>query len=179
MRWHTVYGGSFDPIHAGHVSMIRRAVELGYHVLVVPAFRHAFGKQSAPFEHRLRMCRLALDAPIQSGTRVCGVERRLATGDGNPVYTYDVLHHLRDHLRQPLSLLVGPDIAAEWQRWHRHADIDREFGRFSLPATHEIRSSDVRRRLRQGASPASISGMVPKAVAAYIEAQGLYRCGSD
>ena len=66
MRCYTVYGGSFDPIHAGHVSMIRRAVELGYYVIIVPAFRHAFGKQSAPFEHRVSMCRLALDAPLQS-----------------------------------------------------------------------------------------------------------------
>lgn len=174
MRWFTVYGGSFDPIHAGHVSMIRRAVELGYHVLIVPAFRHAFGKQSAPFEHRLRMCRLALDASLQTHARVCEVERSLAAGHGNPVYTYDVLHHLRDHLQQPLSLLVGPDIAAEWQRWHRHADIDREFGRLSLPATHEVRSSDLRQRLRQGAPPASFAGMVPETVADYLAAQRLY-----
>ena len=178
MRWHTVYGGSFDPIHPGHVSMIRRAVELGYHVLIVPAFRHAFGKQSAPFEHRLRMCRLALDASLHAHTCVCAVEHRLATNDGNPVYTYDVLRHLRDHLRQPLSLLVGPDIAAEWQRWHRRADIDREFGRLSLPATHAVRSSDIRRQLGQGASPASFIGMLPEPVAAYIAAQGLYRRAS-
>ena len=62
----TVYGGSFDPIHLGHISMIRRAVELGCRVVIVPAYRHAFGKQSAPFEHRLRMCRLALDASATS-----------------------------------------------------------------------------------------------------------------
>ena len=174
MRCYTVYGGSFDPIHAGHVSMIRRAVELGYHVIVVPAFRHAFGKQSAPFEHRLRMCRLALDAPLQAHVRVCEIERHLATGDDRPVYTYDVLRHLRDRLHQPISLLVGPDIAAEWQRWHRHADIDREFGRLSLPATHAVRSSDIRQRLRQGTPPDSLGGVLPETVAAYIAAQGLY-----
>ena len=174
MRCYTVYGGSFDPIHAGHVSMIRRAVELGYYVIIVPAFRHAFGKQSAPFEHRVSMCRLALDAPLQSHVRVCNVERRLATGDGQPVYTYDVLRQLRSHLKQPLSLLVGPDIAAEWQRWHRHADIDREFGRLSLPATHAVRSSDIRQRLWQGVPPASLGEMIPEAVAVYLAAQGLY-----
>ena len=174
MPRYTVYGGSFDPIHLGHVSMIRRAVGLGCRVIIVPAFRHAFGKQSAPFEHRLRMCRLALDARLQAHATVCDVERRLATDDGEPVYTYDVLHHLRDRLRQPVSLLVGPDIAAEWQRWHRHADIDREFGRLSLPATHKVRSSDVRQRLRQGAAPASLGEMIAEAVVAYIAAQGLY-----
>ena len=176
MRRYTVYGGSFDPVHAGHVSMIRRAIELGYHVIVVPAFRHAFGKQSAPFEHRLRMCRLALDALLQAHARVCDIERRLADDDGSPVYTYDVLRQLRHRLQEPLSLLVGPDIAAEWQRWHHHTDIDREFGRLSLPATHAVRSSDIRRQLRQGVPPASLSGMIPEAAAAYIAAQGLYDC---
>ena len=179
MPRYTVYGGSFDPIHLGHVSMVRRAVGLGCHVIIVPAFRHAFGKRSAPFEHRIRMCRLALDAVLQAHATVCDVERRLAADDGEPVYTCDVLRHLRDRLRQPVSLLVGPDIAAEWQRWHRHADIDREFGRLSLPATHTVRSSDVRRRLRQGAAPASFAGMLPEPVAAYIAAQGLYRRASD
>ena len=105
---------------------------------------------------------------------MCNVERRLATGDGQPVYTYDVLRQLRSHLKQPLSLLVGPDIAAEWQRWHRHADIDREFGRLSLPATHAVRSSDIRQRLWQGVPPASLGEMIPEAVAVYLAAQGLY-----
>ena len=174
MRLYAVYGGSFDPIHAGHVSMIRRAVELGYQVVVVPAFRHAFGKQSAPFEHRVSMCRLALEDSPQTRCRVCDMERFLAASDEQPVYTYDVLHHFRKRLDQPVSLLVGPDIAAEWQRWHRHADIDREFGRLSLPATHAVRSSEIRQRLRLGPPPDSLGDMLPAAVARYIARQGLY-----
>ena len=50
MRRYTVYGGSFDPVHYGHMSLVERAIALGYEVIMVPAFRHAFGKQSAPFE---------------------------------------------------------------------------------------------------------------------------------
>ena len=173
MRRYAVYGGSFDPIHAGHVSMVRRAVELDYHVIIVPAFRHAFGKQSAPFAQRVHMCRLAFDTLLQA--RACDVERRLATDDGKPVYTYDVLRYLQQRLPLPSSLLVGPDIAAEWHRWHRHTDIDREFGRLSLPATHAIRSSDIRQQLRQGVPPASLGGVLPEAVADYIAEQGLYR----
>src|SRR5262249_14165712 len=99
MRRYTVYGGSFDPVHCGHMSLVERAVALGYEVIMVPAFRHAFGKQSAPFEHRVRMCELALQASqLVDHARVCTIERSLAPASGAPVYTYDVLRHLRAQL---------------------------------------------------------------------------------
>jgi len=176
MRRYTVYGGSFDPIHFGHVSLVERAIALGYEVIIVPAFRHAFGKQSAPFEHRVQMCELALEAcHLQAHARVCAIERSLAQGSDAPVYTYTVLGHLRDKLGSAPCLLVGPDIAAEWQRWYRHTDIDQEFGRLCLPLTHAIHSTDIRQRLGAGADLASISALLPAPVAAYMAAHGLYR----
>ena len=176
MRRYTVYGGSFDPIHFGHVSLVERAIALGYEVIIVPAFRHAFGKQSAPFAHRVRMCELALVAcHLQEQARVCAIERSLAQASALPVYTYTVLCHLRDKLGSAPSLLVGPDIATEWERWYRHTDIDREFGRLCLPLTHPIRSTDIRQRLHAGTAPAALSALLPAPVAAYIAAHGLYR----
>ena len=176
MRRYTVYGGSFDPVHYGHMSLVERAVALGYEVIMVPAFRHAFGKQSAPFEHRVRMCELALQAcQLVNHARVCTSERSLAPASGAPVYTYDVLCHLRAQLGSAPCLLVGPDIAAEWERWYRHTEIDQEFGRLCLPLTHMIRSTDIRQRLRAGEASPSLSDVIPEPVAAYIATHGLYR----
>ena len=176
MTRHAVYGGSFDPIHYGHLSLIARAVALGYEVLVVPAYRHAFGKQSAPFCHRLQMCHLALQASgLSSQVRVCDIERRLAPADGTPVYTYDVLCALQQALQSVPCLLVGPDIEAEWTRWYRHEEIDRTFGRLSLPMTRDIRSTDIRQRLHQGVALDALHACMPAAVCAYIADQGLYR----
>jgi nicotinate-nucleotide adenylyltransferase len=176
MRRYTVYGGSFDPVHCGHISLVERAVALGYAVIMVPAFRHAFGKQSAPFEHRVRMCELALLAcQLQEHAQVCAIEHSLAQANPAPVYTYNVLCHLRDTLGSAPCLLVGPDIATEWERWYRHTEIDAEFGRLCLPLVHPIRSTDIRQRLRAGEAPASLSAVLPEAVAAYIAAHGLYR----
>ena len=176
MRRYTVYGGSFDPVHCGHVSLVERAITLGYEVIMVPAFRHAFGKQSAPFEHRVRMCELALLAcQLQEHARVCAIERSLAQASTAPVYTYNVLCYLRDKLGHSPCLLVGPDIAAEWQRWYRHREIDQEFGRLCLPLTHTIHSTDLRQRLCAGEAPASLSALIPAPVMAYIADHGLYR----
>jgi nicotinate-nucleotide adenylyltransferase len=176
MRQYTVYGGSFDPIHVGHLSMIERAVALGYTVIVVPAYRHAFGKKSAPFAHRVRMCELALEAcQLQKHTRLCTIEATLAGKKSLPVYTYDVLCALRDTLQQAPSLLIGPDVVAEWARWYRHEDIDREFGRVCLPETCPVRSTEIRQRLQAGVPPAMLRTVIPEAVMAYILAAGLYQ----
>jgi nicotinate-nucleotide adenylyltransferase len=155
--------------------MIERAIALDYEVIIVPAYRHAFGKQSAPFLHRVHMCELALQAgQLQTHTRLCTVEQALAQGRCTPVYTYDVLSVLRDKLQAAPCLLVGPDITVEWQRWYRHADIDREFGRLCLPMTRAIRSTEIRQRLHAGASPTSLCALVPESVLAYITEHGLY-----
>jgi nicotinate-nucleotide adenylyltransferase len=176
MRRYAVYGGSFDPIHYGHLSMIERAIALGYTVIVVPAYRHAFGKQSAPFVHRVRMCELALAVcRLQEHARLCTIEHTLRRGEATPVYTYDVLCALRDKLHMAPRLLIGPDVAAEWHRWYRHEDIDREFGRLCLPETLSVRSTEIRQRLHAGASHESLREFTPEAVIAYIMAQGLYQ----
>jgi nicotinic acid mononucleotide adenylyltransferase len=112
---------------------------------------------------------------FQPRARVCAIEGSLAHGHDAPVYTYDVLCTLRTRLQAAPCLLVGPDIAGEWERWYRHADIDREFGRLCLPMTRPVRSSTIRQQLHDGVSLDTLCASLPEPVRAYIEAEGLYR----
>jgi nicotinate-nucleotide adenylyltransferase len=176
MTRYAVYGGSFDPVHTGHLSVVERAIAQGYKVLMVPAYRHAFGKQSAPFEHRVQMCALALEtSACHAQARVCAIERTLAQGTDAPIYTYDVLCALHTRLQTAPCLLTGPDIAAEWTRWYQHEAIDREFGRISFPMTRPVRSSTIRQQLRAGTALADLQAELPRAVRAYIDTHALYR----
>ncbi len=176
MTQYAMYGGSFDPIHNGHLSVIERAMTLGYHILVIPAYRHAFGKQSEAFEHRVRMCELALqDAHLQTRARVCTIEQTLASSEDAPIYTYDVLCSLRARLHHSPCLLVGPDIDQEWTRWYQHQAIDREFGRLPMAMTLSIRSSTVRRELHGSAELNTLAAYLTSSVRTYIAAHGLYR----
>jgi nicotinate-nucleotide adenylyltransferase len=175
MTRYAMYGGSFDPMHFGHLSIIERAVALDYVVIVVPAYRHAFGKQSVPFTHRVHMCALALQTgAFQGHVRLCTIEQTLAQGP-TPVYTYEVLCALRNKLQATPCLLVGPDIVNEWQRWYRHEAIDQEFGRLCLPVTVSIRSTEIRQLLHAQASADVLRTLLPEPVLAYIMAEGLYR----
>ncbi len=175
MTRYAMYGGSFDPIHTGHLSVVERAMTLGYHILVVPAYRHAFGKRSEAFEHRVRMCKLALqDHHLQTHAQVCTIEQTLSRTEDVPIYTYDVLCALRLHLRQSPCLLVGPDIASEWTRWYQHDEIDREFGRLPMSMTLAIRSSTLRQQLHEGAELDSLTSYLTPSVRDYIAAHRLY-----
>ena len=107
-----VFGGTFDPVHNGHLAAAvnaRRALQLDL-VLVVPA-RDPWQKhdrQLAPAEARLAMLEAAMD-------NVDGVEvSRMELDRPGPTYTADTLEELhRDHGDADLFLIVGADAAAD------------------------------------------------------------------
>ena len=117
-----VLGGTFDPIHYGH---LRLAEELG-ETLKLEAVRLVPSgtppHRSAPHvaaDHRLAMTRLA--AAGNSRFAVDGREVQRA----GPGYTFDTLAELRDEegSARPLVLLLGADAFLEFATWHRWHEI--------------------------------------------------------
>jgi nicotinate-nucleotide adenylyltransferase len=185
-RWKRigVLGGSFDPPHCGHVLLAAYALAVAPidGVLIVPAFAHPFGKRMAPFPQRLAMASLAFATLDPARTVVCDVESEL----NPPSYTWRTLERLSERLPgAQLRLLVGSDIVrdtAKWARFDRvealaplfvigrggHDALAAESAPLELP---EVSSTEVRRRLRAGAS---VHGLVPTAVAEHVAREGLY-----
>ncbi len=109
-----VFGGSFNPPHVAHVlaCALVLAMEDVDRVLVVPAFRHPFGKPLAEYEERVTMCRLAFAG--MPAVEVSRVEQEL----GGESRTLRTVEHLASaHPDWKLRLVVGADILNEAPRW--------------------------------------------------------------
>jgi nicotinate-nucleotide adenylyltransferase len=183
-----VFGGSFDPVHHGHLIVAdhaRRALELT-EVRFVPAREQPFkeGRHGASAADRLAMLRLAV-----AGVPGLTVDPRECRRAG-PSYTVDTLRELRTEFAgAELSLLVGADAARDFPAWRESAAIrelaalviltrpgsappeDHLGGRLLVVPSIDISATGVRHRVRAGES---IRFLVPDAVARYITDRRLY-----
>lgn len=187
-----VLGGTFDPIHIGHLaaaSEVHSALSLD-HVLVVPAAEQPFkrGRELASGEDRLTMARIAIaDDPRLEVSDVDIVR-------GAPTYTIDTMMELcASHPRATWFFVTGADALARLDEW-RDSERLRELATFvgvtrpgyevpaglrdvplvEVPALG-VSSTDVRRRVGLGLP---IRYLVPDRVADYIGEHHLYRGGA-
>lgn len=180
------YGGSFNPPHVGHVLAATYALSVGEfsRVLVVPVYHHAFEKELAPFEHRARLCEIAMS--WIPGVEVSRVEQALDT----PSFTLRTLERLRtEHPDWQFRLLVGADVIADSRKWHAYDAVTAlappfVLGRVGVPSAQApppvlpgISSTRVRELLAQpGQAEAEreLGRSVPRGVLHYIREHGLY-----
>lgn len=193
-----IMGGTFDPIHYGHLLMAeeaRQAFALD-DVVFVPNGRPAHKKAylvSSP-EERYAMTLLA------TGSNPCFSASRIEIERPGPSYTIDTLREFRRLYPDldALYFITGADAVLEILTWHESDNLARECQfiavtrpGFVLDQLHdlvdtefldrvhylpipniEISSTDIRRRVREGRS---IKYLTPEPVEAYIRQQGLYR----
>lgn len=192
-----IFGGTFDPVHDGHVAMAEAAAmkfRLS-HVLFLPA-RLSPHKTLPPTDarHRVAMLALALDGRPDWEISFDDLDRE------GPSYTVDTLRALAIRFPGPgteLWLLMGTDILAGFGRWKEPEEIVRlaRIAAFyrdpfrgdglevpEIPGLAQrlevfdagsvrISSTALRVELSRGASPA---GRVPASVAEYITKHRLY-----
>ncbi len=117
-----VYGGTFDPVHLGHLVPAVRALDtfLFDALVFVPAARppHKQGEPLTPFSHRFAMLALA----TQPYERLLVSDLEL---DGNgPAYTVDTLRRFRArHPGDELYFIMGSDSFSQIGAWHRWEEL--------------------------------------------------------
>ena len=193
-----IYGGSFDPVHKGHVNAaVNFMEELSLDkIIIIPAYQppHKKGLAMTPSEHRMNMCRLAFGD--MENFEVSDIEIQRA----DEGYMADTVEQLREmYPDDELFLLVGGDMLLSfrrWYEWHRITDeavlavaarnweddaaleaeaaILRSSGaevRIVPIDVKELSSTEVREAVRRADD---ISSMVPKGVDEYIWDHYLY-----
>ncbi len=189
-----LFGGTFDPVHYGHlrtVSRARKELDLPSVLLLPnPHPPHKFKEALTPYVHRKTMLRLALTEFPH--LEIADFEEQ-AVGRA---YTTDtvkrVIASLPDEPRE-LWLIIGADSMLELPQWRdpeelfRHTNVavlprpgfpldrvdPRYLSRVKVLKTplEDISATEIRRRLRHGES---VDGLLPPSVQAYILAHGLY-----
>lgn len=197
-----VFGGTFDPVHLGHLILAEQCREQAKldQVLFVPAALPPHKQQQplTPFAHRAEMLTLAVSG--HAAFRVEELEKERA----GPSYTVHTLTQLHEHRPgDELCFILGSDSVPDLPSWYQPRRIlelatllvvaRADWPTFSAPELKAklqladefplryqiveaplitIASRDIRKRVAEGRS---VRYMIPRAVEAYIEDKGLFR----
>lgn len=181
-------GGSFNPVHRGHVALAASVIELLSYdkILLIPA-RMSPHKREVDYispEHRLRMLELAFAGKGWAEVSRCEIDR------SGPSYTVDTIHYIYENytFEGKPGLIVGDDWISGFSQWKyvdtivKKTDLivakrDRGDEFFSYACTFlqnpvvSVSSTEIRRCRREGLP---INDYVSTDVADYMESHGLY-----
>ncbi len=196
-----IFGGTFDPIHVGHLSVAQQVgVRLDLdEIVLIPSGQppHKRSKAMAPAVDRLEMTRLAAGGLARLSVSDTEVRR------AGPSYTIDTVRELRKEMGEDNEywFIIGADTVAELPTWQLSAQLmqEIEFAVAVRPGCEpdfapleenldanvarklrraileiepcDISSTEIRRRVATGED---IRGMVRADVAALISKKGLY-----
>lgn len=201
MKSIAILGGSFNPVHYGHLKMAEAAMESTHFskILFIPTGTpyHKEQKDLLPFADRLKLLELAIEKYPDFDCSPMEGDR-----DGNS-YTIDTVRELlRQNPTNSYSLLIGTDQFLTLRSWHKIKELgqladfyianrngemsfltfqkekealEKELSLhcklFPMPAI-DLSSTEIRNLLKEGKS---IHGMLPKSVEEYILKKGFYR----
>jgi len=179
-----IYGGTFDPIHHGHLILAREALEaIGLDkVIFVPAAISPFKDPPvASAAVRLSMLRAAIDGETAFAVDECELERP------SPSYTIDTVENIRKrHPDSQIYCLIGEDTVPSLPKWHRFAELEKlvrfvVLDRTGSQAKHsyevvrrniDISATQIRNRVASGRP---IRYLLPPPVEEIIRRHNLYR----
>lgn len=174
-----IFGGSFNPIHTGHIALAKSLCEQAHldEVWLMVSPLNPFKKEATDLladDLRLEMVEKAIQEEPQ--LKACNYEFHLP----KPSYTWHTLQTLsKDYPDIDFTLLIGGDNWAAFDKWYHHDDIRKHYPIVVYPRQGanigevpqgvtivktpllNISSTEIRNNIQQGKD---IHGMVPKAI---------------
>ena len=186
-----LFGGSFNPIHKGHLHLARQLFRLAQldELWFMVSPQNPLKQQDELLDDGIRLRLVEIALARYSRFKACDYEFHLP----RPSYTWNTLEHLRaDFPEHQFTLIIGGDNWLRFNNWYRHDDILHNYQLAvypregcpvdvaTLPANVllaacdlvNVSSSQIRQLIRERKPYAHL---VPKAVAKVIEKEQLYR----
>lgn len=179
-----IFGGSFNPVHNGHIALCEALVERGIVDSVWLTLSPLNPLKAHPEEliadsSRLEMLRIATEG--RKGLEVCDIELTMP----RPSYTINTLQTLaRLYPESDFRLIIGSDNMLVFDRWKDHELIMERFRpivypRPGYPCAEEteglpefaVSSTEIRRMISEGCD---VNSLLPPGVTEYIKANNLY-----
>lgn len=179
-----IFGGSFNPVHNGHIELAKALVRTGIVDSVWLTLSPLNPLKAHPEElvsdsARLDMLRLATEGV--PGLNVCDIELSLP----RPSYTINTLRTLSEKYPDTkFRLIIGSDNMLIFDRWKDHEEIMRRFTPIVYPRpgypyedtvdlpVYDISSTFIRQQIRSGGT---VDTLLPPEVINYIRRHGLYQ----
>ena len=176
MRKVGIFGGSFNPIHTGHIALaqaVQKQCGLDEVWLMVSPQNPLKRNDSDLLDDSLRFEMVQKALEDVDGVVACDYEFHLS----KPSYTWNTLQNLsKDYPDYTFILLIGGDNWAHFQRWRHWQDIlwhhdiivyprDQYAGTIDVPLL-DVSSTEIRQMVRAGES---IEGLVPDSIIPLVE----------
>lgn len=188
-----IFGGTFDPIHHGHLIMASCAYERLKldKVYFMPAGNQPLKEGESPFNQRLEMIKLSIEN--DSRMSYTDIEDSL-----EPSYTYNTIMKLNSICDDDLFFIMGADSFESIERWYKYEELLKEIkiivvdrlgssNLFNLQEKYkdiakeinilkgpiiEISSTEIRNKVKKGQD---IRYLVPERIIQYIDYENLYK----
>ena len=140
-----MFGGSFDPIHLGHLHLIHNVYNNTRYkkLILVPLFANKLkeGYENSDSQDRLNMINLAIDdykkiypndSELEIIVETCEIDR------GGFSYTFDTVNYIYDNysVNSKLGLLMGDDLLPTLTKWYEFEKL-KELVRFVICKRHD------------------------------------------
>jgi nicotinate-nucleotide adenylyltransferase len=183
-----IFGGTFDPIHRGHLYLAEEIIDIGEfdRVIVVPAGQPWQRPTIASAEDRFAMTKLAFqgsDILVSD----CEVRRK------SPSYAIDTVRELQSQFNGDFTWIIGSDAVGGLESWHEISSLAAlveflvvirpgyEFSGVKIPSyirwrqreigALDLSATEIRRALHEGRD---VSSMIAPSVLTYIQEKKLY-----
>ncbi len=188
-----IFGGTFDPIHHGHLIMASCAYERLKldKVYFMPAGNQPLKEGESPFNQRLEMIKLS----IENDSRMSYTD---IEDSSEPSYTYNTIMKLNSICDDELFFIMGADSFESIERWYKYEELLKEIkiivvdrlgssNLFNLQEKYkdiakeinilkgpiiEISSTEIRNKVKKGQG---IRYLVPERIIQYIDYENLYK----